>query len=912
MPVKSSRYANQMIGIAQGRAISLGKAKNRRLTWGAFCKELEAPQRTQESFSAFLKLPKEEQDKLKAVNGWLLGGEIEGDRRKKNQIKHRDLITLDCDEITADILEDIKLGTSPLCRFEFFAHTTRKHQAESPRLRIFLLTTRPALPDEYDAVARILAEMVDPSMDSIDDVSFRLAQMMFRPSASRNQEYLAWHNPGERVDPTEILESFRLDWRDYRNLPYSEKRGQRRKTAERAENPTTKHGPVGAFCRAYDVEAAIAEFLPEVYLPGDMAGSKPRYSYALGTTSNGVVVEDDGLFIYSHHGSDPCGERLCNAFDMVRIHKFAHLDEKQGENVSPKDWPSYKAMVKWAEEDDAVKGELLADRVDVDAMFDDLDEGDEDAQELRQDGDTDIDDEIADLLAPAATDALPPPRHARPQKPKKNWPQRLLELNLDGTIKVTIPNVATILQNDPRLWGAIGRNDFSNKVAVRRSIKSKVAVIPPIIVQDSQNGDDWTDLHDATLLAMLESAAGANKPGWGMKVTQTDMNRAILLIAQLQRFHPIQEYYERLQWDGVPRLETFWIDYLGTPDTAYARETAKLFFLASVCRVYNPGHKWDHVPIFQGDQGIRKSSLLKVLFGGWAGELTAHMASNKDAVEQMLGKQCLELPELSNMRKSEVEDVKAFITFEEDRVRLSYDRRQSTFKRQCVLVGTTNAEEYLKDATGNRRFWPIRVLVEMIDTDAVLAIRDQLWAEAHHLWRQEAIKAGSYKNIRLILSPKATEEAYALQNTAREEDGAEATGAQIRAWLDKPVPLSQWQAGPEGVLDDLDSMEGEPMVLRCVVTPRWAAVEGLGIGADRLGMNVMSDRTIGAAMQRVKGWKKSGSRYDHPTYGMGRSYVREGATWQEITQGYRIVGRAGDPTGAGVPLSDSEDPDDIL
>lgn len=910
MPTSKDAYAGQLIGIAQGRAISLGKAKNRRLSWKAFRDELAAPQRTQERFAAFLKLPKEEQDKLKAVNGWLLGGEIEGDRRKKNQIKHRYLITLDCDEITPDILEDIRIGVNPICRFEFVLHSTRKHQATKPRIRIFLLCESPVEPDQYDAVARILAEMIDPTMDSIDDVSFRLAQMMFRPSASRDQEYLYWHNPGERVNAPEVLESFRLDWRDYRNLPYSEARGQRRKTADKAEDPTQKHGPVGAFCRAYDVEAAMEEFIPEVYLPGDTSGSKPRYSYAQGTTSNGVVVEDGGLFIYSHHGSDPCGERLCNAFDMVRIHKFGHLDEKLAENANPKDWPSFKAMVKWAEEDEKVKGELLADRVDIDAMFDDLDEDDEPvAQELRSEGTHDIDDEIADLLAPSRNKALPDfDAHAKPPKPARNWPQKKLELNLDGTIKVTTPNIATILTNDPRLWGKIGRNTFSNKITVRGSIKSKVDAIPPIFVKDTANGEDWTDLHDVTIKAMLESQAGDRKPGWGMRVSRADVNDAIILVAQRWQFNPVIEYLQRQTWDGVPRLETTFIRHFGSPDNTYTRQTAKLFFLAAVCRIMNPGHKWDHAPILQGLQGIRKSSWIKVMFGSWAGELTAHMASNKDAVEQMLGKWCLELPELANMRKSESEDVKAFMTYTEDRVRLSYDRRQSTFLRQCIFMGTTNAEEYLKDPTGNRRFWPIAVMVPMINTDMVESERDQIWAEAFALWRAEAIRMGDYRRINLSLTGDALGIATKLQDAAREEDSHENTAAQIEAWLDRPVPLSQFIQGPDAIMHDLESFEGEPMVLRCHVTPRWAAVEGLGIATDRLTANVMSDKTIGAAMVRVSGWRKGGARLRHPVYGQGREYVREDATAAEIERGYRIVGQAG----GGVSPSDSVDEFDIL
>lgn len=641
----------------------------------------------------------------------------------------------------------------------------------------------------------------------------------------------------------------------------------------------------------------MAEFIPDVYLPGDTSGAKPRYSYADGTTSNGVVVEDDGLFIYSHHGSDPCGETLVNAFDMVRVHRFDHLDEKKKEGSSPKNWPSYKALVELVADNPLVKAEMLADRVDVNEMFDDISDDDEIAEELAADGDHSIDDEIAGLLQPARGEGLPDTSvYSKPPKPKKGWPQRELELDQNGMIKATVPNIATIIGNDPRMWGAIGRNMFTNKIASRRSIKTKLKMVPEVIVEDRHNGEDWTDLHDITVKAIIEAESGKKKPGWGVKVTRGDVQDAILLVGQLWRYHPIIEYYERLTWDGTSRVERLFVDYLNTPDTAYYRDTARMFLMAAVARVYNPGHKWDHAPILQGEQGIRKSSFIKSLFSKpWAGELTAHMASNKDAVEQMLGKQCLELPELANMRKSESEDVKAFMTFEEDRVRLAYDRRMSTFKRQCVFLGTTNAEEYLKDPTGNRRFWPIRVSVRLIDTRKLEDNRDQLWAEAVHLWRQEAERAGDYRDIHLALTGEAEKTAKVLQDAAREENSTEATSEQIKDWLDNEMPLSLFMAG-DGALSDLDNFEGEPIVRRTTTIPRQAAVEGLGIPAERMAQNKTLDASIGNAMLNVEGWTKMGKRIPIHPYGRGRGYVRSGATPKEIALGYQIVGHTGDKT----------------
>jgi hypothetical protein len=910
-----SKYKTQIIGIAEGRAISLGKAKNRRLSWEGFGKELKTPVKTNERQSAFLKLPKEEQDKLKAVPGWFLGAAVEEGRRKRSQIKSRSLITLDCDEISPALLESIRSGKNAICRFEFYAHTTRKHRPSNPRLRIYLLPTADFASEKYDAVSRILAELIDPSLDSVDDVSFRSAQMMFKPSVSKDQEYLAWHNDGVTVDVDDILDSFRLDWRDYRNLPYSESRGQRRKTHDKAENPLEKRGVVGAFCRAYSVEEAMEAFIPDVYLPGDTSGSKPRYSYSEGTTSNGVVVEDDGLFIYSHHGSDPCGETLCNAFDMVRIHRFDAQDDKKKEGQSPKDWPSFKAMIELVSDDTKVKAELLAERVDVDEMFDDISDPDDDdaAQELRADGATDVDDEIADLLAPSRDRALPDlSRHRRPPKPIKGWPQRELELDQNGRIKTTIPNLATIITNDPRLWGGLGRNEFTNKVTIRRPLKTKLTVVPSIEVEDTVNGEDLTDVHDVSIKAILESESGRGKAGWGLSVARGDVADAILLVAQRWRFHPVQEYYNRITWDGKKRISRIPQDILGTDDHPYYVDAITLTLVATVARVFNPGHKWDHAPILSGEQGIRKSSFLKALYGdAWSGELTAHMASNKDSVEQMLGKLCLELPELATMRRSESEDVKAFMTFTEDRVRLAYDRRMSNFKRQCVFWGTTNANEYLKDPTGNRRFWPIAVTVSMIDTDWIVKNRDQLWAEAVHIWKTMAREAGDYRKIKLALSGRSLLEAQRLQDLAREEDSTENTATMISAWADQTMPLSHFLSDTPDSLQDLSSFDGEPMVRRTVMSARQVAVEVLGVSLDRLAMNRSLDSTVGHALMTLDTWKRIGSRRVMEPYGHVRPHIRIAATAQEILLGYQVVGH----TGAGEPPaieSDDSDEDSIL
>ena len=906
------KHDSEIIAIAEGRASSLGKASNRNISWEQFYKMLSNVSRTGETQKAYLALLKEEQDRLKSVSGWILGGPVDAGRRRRKLIEKRSLVTLDCDDMTPELLQEIKSGVNPICKYEFIAHTTRKHRPDKPRLRIYLLPEAPFDSDQYDAVSRILAEKIDPTMDSVDDVSFRSAQMMFKPTASRNQEYLIWQNPGEKVNTDDLLKSFRADWTDYRNLPYSEARGQRRRTSEKAENPLAKNGIVGAFCRAYTVEEAMEKFIPGIYLPGDDAGSKPRYSYAAGSTSNGVVVEDDGLFIYSHHGTDPCGEKLCNAFDMVRIHKFGDKDEdfdKEGKN--PRDWPSFKEMAEFVTEDPLVKGQLLANRVDVEEMFEDIsDEDDEAVEDLAAGGST-VDDEIAEILAAPRQSALPDLTSAtRPAKPKKGWPQTELELDQNGQIKPSIHNIATILCNDPRMWSAIGLNQFTNKMAIRRSIKTKLPMVPKIEAEDPINGSEVTDTHDIAIKMILESPSGKGKSGWGLKVARSDVHDAMIAVGNRWAFHPVKEYLERIIWDGTPRIDHMVTEVLGCPaDVPYYRDAIRLAMIASIARIYNPGHKWDHVPILSGAQGIRKSTFLRALYSfAWTGDLTAQMASDKDAVEQMLGMWALEMPELANMRRSESEDTKAFVTFQVDRVRLSYDRRMSTFKRQCVFWGTTNAEDYLKDPTGNRRFWPIEVTVDQIDTEWVESNRDQLWAEAVVLWRQMAVEAGDYRRIKLTLEGESLAEAERLQELHREEDATENLSAQIEEWADQTMPLSQFLSDTPEALAELDSFEGEPIVRRTVLSARMVAAEFVGLTKERLAANRATETSVGHSLSKMKGWVRHDQRMVMRGYGKLRVYTRIGATPLDIVNGYEIVGH----TGLGSPPSIESDEDSIL
>lgn len=380
-----------------------GHADCSAMTWGELIDLLEDvkvdKRHTQAQYDA---MDVDEKGFVKDVGAFVPGVFRAGKRRAEALIE-RTALTLDIDEVSPRQYDRIMEGLTPLGEWEWFATTTRGHRPDSPRCRIVLPLTRPVDPEEYAPLCRIVGSHIfkdeAEAMDAIDTVSFRAAQIMYRPSRSKDGVFEAVHNQGEMIDPDEVFEQWGGDWRDFSNLPYSQKRGVGREhIGAKAENPTEKRGIVGAFCRTFSVEDAIGEFLPEIYKKSKIPSGKPRYTYVDGSGTNGVVVEDDGLFIYSHHGTDPCGGRLVNAFDMVRLHMFGDEDEGYDDG-DPTELPSYKSMGKFAREDPEVNSEFQDDMSD--RAVEDFDDDDEE-----DDSEVDVDPDEFEDIAPKHGDRV--------------------------------------------------------------------------------------------------------------------------------------------------------------------------------------------------------------------------------------------------------------------------------------------------------------------------------------------------------------------------------------------------------------------------------------------------------------------------------------------------------------------------
>jgi predicted P-loop ATPase len=306
-------------------------------------------------------------------------------------------------------------------------------------------------------------------------------------------------------------------------------------------------------------------------------------------------------------------------------------------------------------------------------------------------------------------------KRTAPRPPDGSWISMLRQDG--GRILADEANVTQALRLAPELSDALRFDLFSNRIVVAHSLPWRDAA-----------GTEWTDDDDVALQIWLQER---DIPVRARVVIGAAVGRR----ARECTTHPVRDYFDALTWDGAPRIGTLFAKHCNADgNREYLRAVAIAWLVSSVARIYEPGCKADHALVFSGPQGVGKSSLLRILAvrAEWFTDQLPHLG-DKDSALQLQGRLIIELGELAGMRRADVETAKAFLSRTHDTFRPPYGQRTIQIARQCVFAGTTNETSYLRDATGNRRFWPVRV--GKIDLPGIEADRDQLWAEAAHLYR---------------------------------------------------------------------------------------------------------------------------------------------------------------------------------
>jgi putative DNA primase/helicase len=410
---------------------------------------------------------------------------------------------------------------------------------------------------------------------------------------------------------------------------------------------------------------------------------------------------------------------------------------------------------------------------------------------------------------------------AQPPEPFGDWRDTL---HFDDRRKITagVANVVTILANDQKWIDVVARNEFSAADASFMRAPPWDEEYAPRTMPSV--GDPWADADDtrgATWLARW----------WSLNVRPGTVAEGIKVVAAKNAFHPVRDYFDGLEHDGTPRLGTWLTIYAGAEANGYSSAVGTWWMVSAVARVYRPGCKADHVLTLEGNQGLGKSSLLKVLASeDWFTDELGDLG-NKDTAMQLQGRLIVEAAELDALSRADISRQKAFITRSSDKFRPPWGRRTITVPRQCVFAATTNKSAYLKDETGNRRFWP--VLCKRIDLDAIARDRDQLWAEA----------VAAYRDGKEWW-PTTADDHKELAEQVEHRRQPDPWEAPIREWLEERL-VGSYVTTAEVLTDCLSKKKSD-----------WTRADEMRVAECMKALSWERERPTGENGKRLRAWKK--------------------------------------------------------
>lgn len=638
------------ISIAQNRK-SL-KWITEEIKWSDFIRKISNPIRTNETYEQFIRMKKSQQDELKDIGGFV-AGELKDNRRKAENVLNRCLVTLDADNIEPGQTQKV-LNLVDGLGCNYAVYSTRKHSEAKPRLRIIIPTDRIMATDEYEPIARKIASFI--GIEIMDSSTFEPSRLMYWPSCSKDSNFVFKYADKPFASADGILKLYK-NWKDTSEWPKITNEPEIiKKEISKQRDPLEKDNIVGAFCRIYDIHSAIATFLAEVYEPGNQTD---KYTYTQGSVANGATVYGEGKWLYSFHATDPASRTLCNSFDLVRIHKFGHLDDDVKDGTPANRLPSYVEMCKLALEDKEVNSLFKREKF----------------QKAKEEFSTSIHQENNQIL-----------------EEDIQWVDNL-QTTENGLAK-TINNALIILQNDVSFKDKLVFDRFSNRFLIMDKI--------PWSREDETYPRLWNDSDDAELRAYFENVYKGFK-------SASAINDALAILKNRKSINVAKKYFENLIWDGIPRLDKLFIDYLGAEDNDYVKQVTRKSLVAVVARaITEKPIKFDNMIILTGKQGIGKSTVLNKLAGEWFTDNIVDFNS-KDTLLLLQNCIIVEVPELQGFNKADSNRLKQFLGQKTDKYRAPYERREEEHPRHCVFFGTTNDDEFLRDSTGNRRYWPIEV-----------------------------------------------------------------------------------------------------------------------------------------------------------------------------------------------------------